>query len=57
MPIDETVRKYQTGGKPVTDKKDTRDFPGKEHPNSVSVQFDDVKKQELTHGQCPGCMY
>lgn len=57
MPIDEKVRKYQTAGKPVVDKKDTRDFPGKTAPGSVSMKFDDVVKKELSHGECPGCMY
>lgn len=57
MPIDETVRKYQTGGKPVTQKIDTKDYPNKEIPNSVSIQFNDTVKKELSHGDCPGCMY
>lgn len=58
MSIDETVRKYQTSGKPVTQKIDTKDYPAKEAPsNSISVPFDDVVKKELSHGDCPGCMY
>lgn len=57
MPIDETVRKYQTAGKPVTNKTDSHIEPVTSPSQSVSVQFDDVKKQELSHGDCPGCMY
>ena len=57
MPVDETVRKYQTAGKPVTNKTDGHIDPVTSPSQSVSVQFDDVKKQELSHGDCPGCMY
>lgn len=58
MPIDETVRKYQTQGKPVTKKLDTTSDKVTTAPsNSVACQFDDVKKIELNHSDCPGCMY
>lgn len=56
MPIDETVRKYQTTGKSISQKREVSpEFTTP--PNSVSMQFNDTKKQELSHGDCPGCMY
>jgi hypothetical protein len=56
MAIDETVRKYQTKGSPVTKKLDKKEGPHKvtHPPTSVSVQFDDVKKRELSHNEVPG---
>lgn len=57
MPIDETVRSYQTKGEPVTHKQDTPTPYGTMRPEGVAVQFNDVKKKELDHGDCPGCMY
>ena len=57
MPVDETVRRYQTSGDPVTHKVDSPHPTGTIPPNSVSMQFNDVVKKELSHGDCPGCMY
>lgn len=58
MAIDETVRTYQTQGKPVTKKLDSMNDKSTVAPsNSVAMQFNDVKKTELNHGDCPGCMY
>lgn len=57
MAIDETVRRYQTTGDTPTHKQDTPHGKGTVPPQSVSVQFNDVTKKELGHGECPGCNY
>lgn len=57
MAIDETVRSYQTKGTPVTNKADVPAGMGTSAPNSVSVQFNDSLRKELSHSDCPGCMY
>lgn len=56
MPIDETVRRYQTSGATPTHKTD-KEPEGHKPSQSVSVQYNDVVKKELTHGDCPGCNY
>lgn len=58
MAVDETVRRYQTTGDPVTTKsKDTPAGMGTLPPTSISVQFNDSNRKELSHSDCPGCMY
>lgn len=57
MAIDETVRKYQTKGAPVTKKTDLPAGMGTDAPNSVSIQFNDSMRKELSHGECAGCNY
>lgn len=56
MAIDETVRKYQTSGATPTNKTD-KDVAVTHPSQSVSMQFNDSTKKELTHGDCPGCNY
>lgn len=57
MPIDETVRRYQTKGENVTGHKDSPHPKGTTPPTSVAVQFNDTTRKELGHSECPGCNY